>query len=130
MIGKLAYYYFLTRNAVRKGAHSWINQPLVKVGEIEGTHSARVKSLLIRKGKTRNGGGAHVMKADYIKVGHGQRFLGLRVDINDKLTNLVIFEVSKHQKILKEMENVGKVVLKENPLPEFPNNVDVCVMKK
>lgn len=129
MIGKLSYWYVLAKNAVQNGVHSWINQPLVKVGEIEGIHSARVKALLRKKGKLSRDG-KHVMKADYIKVGHGRRFFGLRVDINDKLSNLVIFEVSKYQKKLREIENVGKVVLKESPLPDFPNNVDVCVVKE
>ena len=129
MIRKLSYYYFLTRNAVNNGIHSWINLPLTKVGEIEGIHSARVKALLNSKGKLRKDG-KHVMKADYIKVGHGQKFLGLRVDITDRLSNLVIFNVSKYQQKLKEIENTGKVVLVESPLPDFPNNVDVCVVEK
>ena len=129
MIEKLFYYYFLTKNAVKNGVHSWQNHPLVKVGEIEGIHSARVKALLNKKGKLSKDG-KHVMKADYIKVGHGQKFLGLRVDIDDRLSNLVIFNVSKYQDKLREIENVGKVVLKESPLAEFPNNVDVCVVEK
>jgi len=129
MIEKLFYYYFLTKKTVKNTVNSWKDLPLEKVGEIEGIHSARVKALLKNKGKLYNDG-THIMKADYIKVGHGQQFFGLRVDINDRLSNLVIFEVSKYQKSLREIENVGKVVLKEAPLADFPNNVDVCIMVK